>query len=70
MKTNKEIKTMTIGYTMINYLHSSMVSVSGKNLFQYKGIKFDTYEDNIQVGNYWAFFNQTTKKALVFIKNV
>jgi hypothetical protein len=69
MKTNEEIKTMTTGYTMMNYLHSFMISVSGKNLFQYKGIKFDTYEDNIKSGDYWVFFNTELKKALVFIKN-
>jgi hypothetical protein len=68
MKTNEEIKAMTEGYTMMNVMFNIMVSVSGKNLFQYKGINFDTYEDNMQVGNYWVFFNQNTKKALVFIK--
>lgn len=69
MKTTEEIKTMTEGYTVMNVLFNIMVSVSGKNLFQYKGINFDTYEDNMQVGHYWVFFNTELKKALVFIKN-
>lgn len=69
MKTTEEIKTMTEGYTMMNVLFNIMVSVSGKNLFQYKGINFDTYEDNIKSGEYWVFFNTELKKALVFIKN-
>jgi hypothetical protein len=69
MKTNQEILELTKGYKMLNVMFNIMVSASGKNLFQYKGIKFDTYEDNMQVDDYFVFFNQNTKKALVFIKN-
>ena len=69
MKTNKEIKTMTEGYTMMNVLFNIMVSVSGKNLFRYKGVDLYTYEDNIKSGDYWVFFNTELKKALVFVKN-
>jgi hypothetical protein len=69
MKTTEEIKAMTEGYTMMNVMFNIMVSLSRKNLFQYKGINFDTYEDNIKSGEYWVFFNTELKKALVFIKN-
>ena len=69
MKTNNEIKAMTEGYTMLNVMFNIMVSASGKNIFQYKGNIFDTYEDNNSKGEYIVFFNQSNKKALVYKKN-
>ena len=69
MKTNNEIMEMTKGYTMVNVMFNIMVSASKKNLFTYKGINFDTYEDNNSKGEYIVFFNQSNKKALVYKKN-
>ena len=69
MKTNNKIMEITKGYTMVNVMFNIMVSASKKNLFTYKGIIFDTYEDNNSKGEYIVFFNQYNKKALVYKKN-
>ena len=69
MKTNMEIMELTKGYTLINCVFRYIISASGKNVFQYKGNIFDTYEDNGLIGEYWVFFNPTNKKCLVYKKN-